>query len=71
MNYTYTEITKEDKLSVVDNVITFYLEQRQILLDRMEEIQSYNKPDKVTMTQDRIEDYTKIIEALNSHKDAI
>lgn len=66
MNYTYTEISKEDKVAVLDSMIVFYLEQKQTLLDNMEEIQSYNKPEKVSMAVEAIDDYTNKIKTLNS-----
>lgn len=59
-------LTKEDKELVISDLIIFYTEQKKTLLDSMEEIQSYNKPEKVSMTLDTITDYENKIETLNS-----
>ncbi len=48
-------ITKEDKLSILTNFYSFYENQKEETISRMEEIASYGKPEKVSMAQEFIE----------------
>lgn len=48
-------ITVEDRLSILNNLHSFYQSQKDETIARMEEIASYGKPEKVSMAQEFIE----------------
>ena len=66
-----TYITVEDKLSILNNLYSFYQYQRDETVSRMEEIASYGKPEKVSMAQEFIESMEANLTVLQEFIDSL
>lgn len=64
-------ITLEDRLSILNNLYSFYKSQKDETIARMEEIASYGKPEKISMAQEFIENMETNLTILQEFIDSL